>query len=276
MRARTRTTKMTTAIGMLSTWAMGFGMGLGALAISSVGEDERLPARGVAPRPIAHASAAAPEPVTCREDEAAWSAALDGLSANLRLAAQVADLESALSALRTGAIDGPSFVRAAVHSMPEHEIKDVLAATTKLDADHLDGIEDIQGYAMRLADIAMEGVLAEETEAAPGVVDVEFSARQDGRRSNWATADTFDAGEDRLYAFFDTTDWPSGEVMVRWRHVESGDVLLLEQHRVRSGVPRGFVWYSPSGSWDAGVYQVDVYSDDEGLGHLASGRYAVN
>ncbi len=205
----------------------------------------------------------------------AGDAALDGLTANLKLAAQVAQLESALAALRAGALDGPSFVRAAVHAMPESEIKGILAATAKIAPARLDEIDDIEGYAVRLADIAMEGVLAADVDPT-GVGEVVFGARQEGRRTDWATADTFARDEDRLYAFFDTSDWPGGEVMVRWRHVDSGEVLLLEQHRVRAGSERGFVWTRPSRGWRPGTYRVDVYRGDESLGHLASGRYAVN
>jgi hypothetical protein len=267
-------------ISMIATWGMGFAMGLAAVTITSGLADERVPtlrlqrADTVPPRAQADV-AGEPAPTGCREDEAAWSAALDGLTANLRLAAEVADLESALDALRHGALDGPSFVRSAVQSMPEDEIEDILAATTKLDAAHLEGIEDIQGYAVRLADIAMEGVLAEESEPA-GSAEVVFSTRQEGRRADWQTAETFDVEDDRVYAFFDTTGWPNGDVMVRWRHVDTGEVLLLEQHRVRANSARGFVWARPSRGWQPGVYQVDVYAGDEGLGHLASGRYAVN
>lgn len=265
------------------SWAIGFAMGLAALAAAGIGDDERPPEPPGSPPvaapkvPVPEVSAPVPEvttPVACREDVAAWDAVLDGLGAHLRLAAQVADLESTLAALRAGAIDGPSFVRAAVHSMPEQEIRDVLAATAKLDAARLDSIEDIQGYAVRLADIAMEGVLAGEPSPV-GAGVVEFSTRQEGRRARWTMAERFAPDEDRLYAFFDPSDWPSGHVMVRWRHVESGEVLLLEPHRVRAGVPRGFVWLSPSRQWEAGTYQVDVYADDEALGHLATGRYVV-
>ena len=50
----------------------------------------------------------------------------------------------------------------------------------------------------------------------------------------------------------------------------------MQQHRVRSGHERGFVWLQPSSGWAPGEYQVDVYSTDADLAHLATGRYVVN
>ncbi len=265
------------AIRASLVWGLGFAMGMGALSLGGSAADESLPASQARPTraaPAAVVARASTPGEACREDEAAWDAVLDGVGAHLELAAQVARLESALAALRMGAIDGPSFVRAAVHAMPEDEIRAVLAATTRVDPARLAAIEDVQAYAIRVADIAMEGLLRDGVEPSD-VGDVIFSAAQEGRRADWSTAESFDRGEARLYAFFDTTGWKSGDVMVRWRHESTGEVLLLEEHRVRAGTSRGFVWTRPSRGWRPGSYRVDVYRSDESLGHLASGRYDV-
>ena len=140
------------------------------------------------------------------------------------------------------------------------------------------GLFDRRETANRIADVAMEGVVTDEQEppAHAGLVPIDFGAEQNGRVVDWETGQRFDRSAGRLYALFDTRDFDAGHVMVKWRQRETGQLLLMQQHRVRSGHARGFVWLQPNGRWAPGEYQVDVYSTDSELAHLATGRYVVN
>jgi hypothetical protein len=219
---------------------------------------------GAPPDPHALSSAAA-------GSDAAHSASLleERLTA-LKLAARVRGLEAVLADLRDAGRTEP--IAQAISELSDAELRSVLASTVRLGDDDLDEVRDVRAFAARLADIAMADIVAPASTDAGGS-RVVFATRPDPDPAGDAAS--FPPDTQKIYAAFPTPDPSHDAVMVKWYRRDDPRILLFQRYPVVPGDDRGYVWLDPGAGWEPGQYEVGVYTGDEAVTLVASGRYAV-
>lgn len=200
------------------------------------------------------------------------SALLKSGLARLQLAARVGDLEALLHDPAPADGDYARIVREGIATLSDQELQAVLASTIHLGADELRDVRDLRAFTERVADIAMQGILEPEQNAA-NVAHVSFGTRPGP--ADPAPDGRFGSATGRIYAVFPTEGFRDDTVLVKWYRRDDPRILLLRRYPVVRGDAKGYVWFRPDGSWDPGQYQVDVYTGDEAMTLLASGHYSV-
>jgi len=193
---------------------------------------------------------------------------------NLWLAGRVQSLESLLEDLESQDIDPALLARGFISKLDRDELRTAISMATKLGADDLDEVQDLEAFAMRLADIAMVGTMVDAPERIDAP-DVWFSGDASGIEDRSKGTNGFDLRQERIYAFFSAGDYPGREVMVKWYRTDEPQIMLFKRHNVGSGREAEHVWLVPGAGWQSGDYQVDIYTGDEAMDRLAAGRYSV-
>jgi hypothetical protein len=188
----------------------------------------------------------------------------------LGLAARVRGLEALLDDL--GGAGGPALLDRAIASLSDAELRSVLASTVRLRADELDGVRDMRAFSARLAEVAMADIVAPAADPG-GAAPVVFATGPEPDPA--LDTRSFPPDTQRIYAVFPTVDSDHGVVMVKWYRRDDPEILLFQRYPVVPGDDHGHVWLDPGAGWEPGQYQVGVYSGDESVTLVASGRYAV-
>jgi hypothetical protein len=208
-----------------------------------------------------------------RKDEDPLSGVLaSSFLENLSLLAEIASLESMLEQLEEARLQPRQVASLLVSRMDTDKIEIALAATTGLTDLELEQVEDIEAYALRLMDVALDGVVGPDAEdSEPPQDEVLFNtSRGDGAVSS--ARDWFAANDHRIYALFPTDQH---RVTIKWARTDHPEILLLKRQNVSTRPLTGWVYLDRPGGWEEGRYEVTVYSGDEALVPLASGQYFV-
>jgi hypothetical protein len=255
---------------LIALVALGIGTGIGW--VLPRGEGARAPHAGPD-----RDDGAQPEGVaaTTPHSTAALRKALsDSLARNTQLAGHVQFLEALLAALSEPAGDLDDLTQRTIAQMSDRELRTAIATTTELDEEDLEGVEDVHAYAARLAEIAMDGILS-EADSPSGANRVLFATVAPRGDPSAVARDRFEPSDRIIYAIFPTGDYRDDYVTLKWYRTDVPQILMLDRHRIVPGDPHGWVWIRRPEDWEAGEYQVDVYSGDEGMRRIATGRYRV-
>jgi len=217
---------------------------------------------------------------TLREDDAgddgqeAEEALVKAWLTNLWLAGRLESMESLIEDLEARDIDPALLARRVISKLDRDELEAAISMATQLGAEDLDEIQDMDAFAERLTEIAMEGTMVDgpDTVDAP---DVWFSGDASALHDPSMETNDFDLDQDRIYAFFSAGDYVGTEVMVKWYRTDEPKILLFKRHSIRSASEADYVWLAPSAGWQSGEYQVGIYTGDEAMSTIAVGRYSV-
>lgn len=228
------------------------------------------------------ASTAAPRPATPSVVPAPSPAARAAADAALseRFAAWLARLESDglgdMARKATGA--GLDLVAEnVVRRLDEDALTSLIASTTDYSSAEVAEIDDVPGFAMGLARIAMEGTVREAPEPEDGVRVIDFSEEITWDHRAAFPQSQFSLDAPRIYAVFESDALGLSETLAKWTRVDDGEILLFERHRIRSAADSSYVYLdAPPSGFAPGEYRVDFYSADRELRWLASGSHRVS
>jgi hypothetical protein len=180
-------------------------------------------------------------------------------------------------------------VRELIDGMSDDELRSTLAELTNLDARDLDRIRDVHDYSLRLAAIAMNGVITELEPDGEEVPELLFSRDVDARGEPLEVEESFDgAPRDRIYASFPTEGYASDRVLVKWFREgqprslvqellgDDPSMLVFGRYRIDPRDPSSFIWLSRERGWERGRYRVELYDPAEPLRKLAMGRFVIS
>jgi hypothetical protein len=255
---------------LIAVVALGVGTGIGWLLPRS----EPGPAPCATPGCDESARAADLAATAPHSTEALRKALTDSLVQNTQLAGHVQFLEALIAALGEPADDLDDLTQRTIAQMDDRELRTAITTTTDLEPEDLEDVDDVQAYAARLAAIAMDGILSEAN--PPANADrVQFATAPPQGDPSAIARDRFERSERLIYAIFPTADYEHDYVTLKWYRTDEPQMLMLDRLRVVPEDPHGWVWIRRSEDWDAGQYQVDVYSGDEAMDRIAVGRYRV-
>jgi hypothetical protein len=199
---------------------------------------------------------------------------MDAWLTNLWLTGRVQSLLSLIEDLESQDIDPALLARRVISKLDRDDLQAAISMATELGEEDLDEVHDMEAFAMRLAEVAMEGTMVD----APETVDapyVWFGGDASGIEDRSKGTHGFDLRQERIYAFFSAGDYPGRKVLVKWYRTDEPQIMLFKRHNIGSGREADYVWLEPGAGWQSGDYQVDIYTGDEAMDRLAAGRYSV-
>ncbi len=207
-------------------------------------------------------------------DEAMAEALELSLIDRWRLAARVDSLEALIEDFERSQITPYMAAEQVIGRMPPEDVERAVVAATGLLPFELEEIDDIQAYAMRLVDVALEGLTDDSADRARDepMAPVYFSTDRATGEGSAPRASSFDADAPRIYAHFSTEH---SRVTVKWMRLDRAEILLLKRQSVDTSPRSGWVALERAGAWKQGTYQVTVYTGDEAVTPIAEGRYTV-
>ena len=153
--------------------------------------------------------------------------------------------------------------------IPEQQVVHGLATLMRYTDQDLQRIDDPATYARSLADAALG---LDDNQGTPASRSLKFGPSP---TSAFAEGQAFfEADSGTLYAVFDSADIQSPHVIVRWMHVETGQVLVFGKQLIVPFRPSNHVWFKQA-PWKEGSYRVDVFAETEQLTPIASGEFVI-
>lgn len=195
---------------------------------------------------------------------------------NVELSSQLNFLQSILKGASVDGGEARDLIRATIAKLDDDQIAAVISMTTQIKPEALQEIQNLSSFAVRLADIAMDGPLTETEASEPGptyAISFHSSVRDFGSGADSLRRIASDGG--RLFAIFPTNRYPLDQVMVKWFRTDAPEIMLMKRYPINIGKDHNWVWFDPEEGWSPGSYQVDVYSGDEAMEKFAVGRYIV-
>jgi hypothetical protein len=160
-----------------------------------------------------------------------------------------------------------------IDSMSTRELRSALTSLTKLTEEDLDEIRDLPAFARRVSEIAMDGVVRYGAPEGAGLADVQFSV--DPHNVAELAQDRF-SGEERIYAVFPMEEYRGDDVFVKWYRSDDPEILLFDRYPILREADSNYVWLDKQHGWPEGEYRVELYSADEAMKKVATGRYVVD
>ena len=237
--------------------AGGASRGESSARITSIGDPEAVPSR--------RATGPTPSPNPNAES---------GLLAAWLEQAEAARLASLAEKVTGAGLD--LVARSVIDRLEEDSLKSILASATDFSVDELAEIEDVPGFALDLARIAMEGTVRDAEPPSPEILPIDFATDITWDHRASFPQSQFSVDEPRIYAVFESRELGVGQTLAKWTRVEDGEIMLFKRHRIREVADSSFVYLdAPPGGWAPGEYRVDFYSADRELRWLASGQHRV-
>lgn len=165
----------------------------------------------------------------------------------------------------------------ALHSMlyvlSEQELADMALALNILDQEQLYDIASPKKALKNLLDVVSLGVESNLYDV-PKLDWIKLSSLpiKDGEVSETSA---FSAEQETIYAYFSTSGYSQGSVLVRWLRTDEPEVLLLKTISINGANPINYVYLTQHNGWRSGDYRVEIYSVDDDVGFLAAKDYAV-
>ena len=186
-------------------------------------------------------------------------------------------LDAMASKIRGAGLD--LVAESVIGRLEDDSLKSLIASTTDFSSDELEEIEDLPGFAMNLARIAMEGTLRDAAEPGDSetIRPIDFSEEITwDHRARFAQSQ-FPSDAPRIYAVFESDALGITDTLAKWTRVEDGEIMLFKRHRIRPAADSSFVYLdAPATGWAPGEYRVDFYSADPELEWLATGSHRVS
>lgn len=169
--------------------------------------------------------------------------------------------------------DPSEVVDVIIESMSERELRSAITSLTGLTEDDLVEMRDLRAFTRRAAEVAMDNVIRFDDAPQEPLPAVEFSHNPNDMER--FTTNRF-VGDERIFAVFPSTPSTQDEVFVKWYRSDKAEILLFDRYPIQRESDRNFVWIENNEGWPAGEYAVEIYSADEAMSPLASGRYVVD
>jgi hypothetical protein len=230
---------------------------------------------------LSPASVSSPEPSAILQEgdpgdgaQEVSEALMEAWLTNFWLSGRVQSMESLIEDLEAQDVDPALLARGVISKLDRDELQAAISMATQLGAEDLAEIQDMDAFAERLTEIAMEGTMVDDqgTVDAP---DVWFGGDASALEDPSMETNGFDLDQARIDAFFSAGDYSGTVVMVKWYRTDEPKIMLFKRHSISSGREADYVWLEPSAGWQSGEYQVDIYTGDEAMNRLAVGRYSV-
>lgn len=250
--------------------------GLAAGPLLSGGSDVREERPGALAGPAVAAAATRPlAPVEAGPaPEAAPEPGTTGLLADWLAMAERARLESLARKVTGAGLD--LVAEGVIARLEEDSLKSLIASTTDFSAQELEEIEDVPGFALDLARIAMEGTVREASEPDEDVRPIDFATEVSWDHRAVFPQSQFSAEDPRIFAVFESEGLGLGQTLAKWTRVDDGEILLFQRLPIRAAAASSYVYLdAPPEGWAPGEYRVDVYSADTSLRWLASGQHRI-
>ncbi len=173
----------------------------------------------------------------------------------------------------------PTLISVAVSQFSDEEVLDMITAYTHLAPHDLPEDVAVKEFAGRLAEIYYGDSFDRPGNPLdnPGFVgEMEFDVTKAAANRVPEPRDLFTATDKRIYASFETSGYDDRAVMVKWSRVDSPEVLIYDKYPIMVGMGHNYVWLEQPQGWEAGDYQVEIYSLADNLSLLARGSYGVD
>jgi hypothetical protein len=162
--------------------------------------------------------------------------------------------------------------------MDERELGTILDVATGFRSDELANMENVRGFAERLADIAIEGVLEdadEEDSAANAPGRVLFATEREHDYPEEVAQTIFSPDDDEIFAIIPMEGQDDGRILLKWIRLEDRKILYFRRRHLAANTRYDTRGLSMPIGWEPGTYQVTVYSGNEALEPIAAGSYLV-
>jgi len=187
-------------------------------------------------------------------------------------------LQSEANNLHNDAAYEPQFKMAVeniVEQMNTQQLRSAITSLTNITSSELDQVDNLQLYANRLADIAMDAIVSEPAPLVSGVNTVNFSTFFSPDTGAVNVASNFPADTNSIFASFPTSDYPGNKVIVKWSRTDDPNMLLFKRRTIVENMQENYVWLQMTYGWPAGQYRVQIYSADQNVALLAQGDYSI-
>jgi hypothetical protein len=261
---------MKTSLLILTVCGLSFALGLVTGRLTAPiheTEPNGLPAKGMAAALGIDSPAAEKDGVSIGEGKPAKQQFLESLKDDPRvaLAQKLAGWSSDPAAVVGSVIDG----------MNEDEITVILSSLTSLDKENLDEVNDLPGYAKRLAELALNDLSNEVDYNDPNLREVYFSLEPDPERAIEEQRERFGAEKSRMHAILPMNGYDLDSVFVKWTRNSDQQVMLFDRYPIRQSEEYNWVYLEPNEGWQKGGYSVAFISDDEEMTLLGTGDFIV-
>lgn len=162
-----------------------------------------------------------------------------------------------------------------VEQMNTQQLRSAITSLTNITSNELDQVDNLQLYANRLADIAMDAIVSEPAPLVSGVNIVNFSTFFSPDTGAVNVASNFPADTNSIFASFMTSDYPGNRVIVKWSRTDDPNMLLFKRRTIVGNMQENYVWLQMNYGWPAGQYRVQIYGADQNVALLAQGDYSI-
>ena len=171
--------------------------------------------------------------------------------------------------------DPAAVVGTVIDGMNQDEISVILSSLTSLDREELEDINDLPGYAKRLAQLALNDVTQEPNYYDPDLRPVYFSLDPNPEKAIETQQQRFGAEKSRMHAILPMQGYQKDSVFVKWTRNSDQQVMLFDRYPIRMNDEYNWVYFEPEAGWEKGGYTVSFISDDEEMALLGSGDYVT-
>jgi len=156
-----------------------------------------------------------------------------------------------------------------LNRLPVDKIIDKMIDLDLVTTEQLSKIEHKRPYIHRLAKVAMNGIMTPEIPEIAKHGKVHFKSALEDPRAN-----TFEATNMAIYAFFDSSAYQDENIFVKWYESNQGRMALFKQFPITQE-NTNYIWIHNSGGFTKGQYQVEVYRINESFDLLSKGNFEV-
>ena len=261
---------MKTSLAILTICGLSFALGLVTGRLTAPvheSEPNGLSAQSMAALLETAPSAPQKDGLSIGEEKGAKQRFLEGLKDDPRvaLAQKLAGWSSDPAAVVGSVIDG----------MNEDEITVILSSLTSLKKEKLEEVEDLPGYAKRLAELALNDLSEEVDYNDPDLREVYFSLEPNPESAVEEQRGRFGAEKSRMHAILPMNDYDRDSVFVKWTRESDQQVMLFDRYPIRQSEEYNWVYLEPNDGWQKDGYTVSFISDDEEMTLLGTGDFIV-
>ncbi|AZZ99073.1 hypothetical protein [Pseudoalteromonas sp. R3] len=167
-----------------------------------------------------------------------------------------------------------TMVETAIRFADEDTLAQFAASHGILDEDSLLQITDVRAAAQRLADIALNSDLQEQTEQLNHGNSIILFSSQAEFEAGYAVQNIFPANAGDITAIFETGADYGHKVLVKWVREDDNQIVVFRNVAIKSADSQHFVRYHKP-FWPAGRYRVEIYAISDQFPLLSRGHYQV-
>lgn len=161
-----------------------------------------------------------------------------------------------------------------IAQLDQWQIEYAIQNATGMSSDDLLEIQDLYGYASRLAAIGMSDVITETPSSMNILSEIEFTQNIADYYQGESGSTVFDSSAGRIYAVFPMDSYDGDTVLMKWYQPDQPNRVHIETLPILHGAPYNYVWTELE-EWSEALYRVEIYSSQESLEPLSVGEYEV-